>query len=1215
VTALADDLVLTDQQRAALESRERSVSLSAGAGCGKTFVLTERFLSHVDPRQFDAVADLQELVAITFTDAAAREMRERIRNRCFERLRNAPNPAEAAAWQRIMRTIDSARISTIHSFCTTLLRNHYVEAELDPQFRVLDAPDAELLRLQAVDRRLRRLLEQGDQRVVELSAALGLDRLRSYLIQWASDATIESAEKWATHGPAELTAHWREFFVNRVVPAAACELVQSDALQSLRDVADVSRAATDRLRDHLVQLAAQIEQLVESSARGASSVSAAQIATMCSKLRELARAQGVCTTNDWNDAADYEAYRDASKAVREAIERSVINKAGVADDISTEAAHMGLELLSLAADVSSAVADAKRAANQMEFDDLLICVHRLLTDPAHESVRRRVSSGVRLLMVDEFQDTDPRQVEIVKAFCGENWAERGLFIVGDYKQSIYRFRDAEPRVFAELSDHLGAQGRLSLTANFRSQPAIIDFVNAVFHDAFALPYEPLTTNRLQVSPTPAIEFLWSTDPEEKPADAAGRLRKRGHAYRSRQREARWIARRLRQLIDSREPIVVDKNDSSGAARPVELGDVAILLRSLSDVAVYEEALRECGLDYYLAGGHAFYAQQEIFDVLNLLRAVASRIDEISLAGALRSPMFSLTDAALFWMVETHGSLNAAMSAIDAPQELDEHERAKIVRAAATIRRLREMKDRVLVAELLSEALCLTAYDATLLAEFLGSRKLANIHKLLELARSLDRNSPGDLPSFITQLAEFVARAPKEPLAATQSQGDVIRIMTIHYAKGLEFPLVVLPDLQRPRHPGASEPQLHAELGPVLPGRNKTKSLGWELFRYIEDCEEREERTRLFYVACTRAADYLLLSSNVDDLDRPKGDWLNLLGRRFDLSSGDLTAPLPEAYMAPQIRVTRSEPAMDGPAESRRRVDLDQVVAETRELIASDTAPSCDGWEPLPVDIAARRRFSFSRLTGELAAAAPVSTTTSQESDEIVNAADSATAEEGRTARREFVVDVDARELGVLVHAALERIDFCSPSNVRQLCEFLAPQFTTTVQPEVGASIATEMLTHFLASPRAKQLRSARQMRREVEFLLPWPPKGASDGRYLHGFIDCLYQDESGQWRLLDYKTNHLDSSGVQTVAQQYEMQLFVYAQACEEALGQRPVECTIHFLRSGAEFQFGWDDAATARATQLASDAIRRATNPTEFGDRGAAVLDKWGRKSVKTPP
>jgi ATP-dependent helicase/nuclease subunit A len=529
-------------------------------------------------------------------------------------------------------------------------------------------------------------------------------------------------------------------------------------------------------------------------------------------------------------------------------------------------------------------------------------------------------------------------------------------------------------------------------------------------------------------------------------------------------------------VRSEAAIVVDH--ATGQPRPVRLGDVAILLRTLSDAQVYEEALREYGLDYYLAGGHAFYSQQEIYDVLNLLSAVASSIDEIALAGALRSPMFSLADETLYWLVQRYGSLNAALGG-QPPTELSPGEAAKVRRAAATIARLRVEKDRLLVADLLALALELTGYDATLLAEFLGPRKAANIEKLVEQARALDRTSPGDLQGFITQLSEFVLQAPKESLAATQTEGDGVRIMTIHYAKGLEFPVVVLPDLDRGRHGGAMRPVLDEALGPLVNvlGDDLDEprgSIGIDLYRFREDLEENEERKRLLYVACTRAADYLILSSSLADADKPKQDWLKLVNRTVGLADGQLRAPLPAGYAPPEVLITDERPPLEGDAAARTRGgDLARLVEKTRQLAAATPPALPTTCDRIAVDAGARRRFSFSQLTGRL-------TLDEDESPESAPAATAPPAEPAATSGPH----VDGRELGALVHAVLERIDVRRQEGVAELCQYLAPQFAV-VQPAEAAAAAATAVERFLRTPRAAVLAAASVVRREVEFMLPW----------------------------------------------------------------------------------------------------------------------------------
>jgi ATP-dependent helicase/nuclease subunit A len=1170
----------TEQQRA-ISTRDVSIALSAGAGCGKTSVLTERFISHLErvTPESDA-AELRQLIAITFTEAAAREMRSRIREACYQRLQAAASDEEQDHWLRLLREIDTARISTIHSFCASLLRAHSAEAGLDPTFGVLDQGDADVLQFHVIDDVLREQLTALDAETLDLAAAFGLSRLKQQIALLLNERHHDYFHHWQSATPDEMVDRWQAWHEREAFPNALREIAAAaptdEMLELLRDISPEKAGfaeACDVLLALLPKLAAA--QLTERD-----------LAT----VRDFARVQTICTVDDWPTAEAFNRYRDVCTRLRDLID--ALQARPIERQVAVEAAKLGLGLLRLTAKVVAGYTGRKAALGQLDFDDLLSKAYVLVIDPENARLRERLADDLRLLLVDEFQDTDQLQVNLVKAICGPGIDAGRLFFVGDFKQSIYRFRGAAPKVFRDLREQLGEQGRLPLNVNFRSQPAVLDFINALFVDAFGHDgqrYEPLSPSRTQITASSCVEFLWTLTPDKN-------THAKGAAEAARREEARAIARRLRALIDSqtREQPIVDRD--SGQPRSVQLGDVAILFRALSDVHLYEEALREYELPYYLVGGHAFYAQQEIYDVLNLLRAVASSADELSLAGALRSPLFSLQDETLFWLVETAGSLHEGLLAERPPAQLSPDECAKVAAAAETIRALRAMKDRVPIATLLGEALDRTGYDAVLLAEFLGDRKLANLQKLLERARAAD-SGVADLDGFVTQLAQFIARQPKEALAATLPEtADVIRLMTIHHAKGLEFPLVIVPDLDRPPHIATPSAALHPDLGPLVPWPNddhERVSTGMTLFAAIERHEELEERQRLFYVACTRAADYLILSSSLAAHEQPKSDWMKLLAGRFQLAGGELIGRLPPGYDRPQVRVT-SDPQTDrGRVGKPRGPDLLRLLAEARQLAADGggTIPLSAG--PVAVDAAARRRFSFSQLTGELIPDGASASQTDESSEFSASA-------------------VRGRDFGGLVHEVLARIEFGRKFDLAEWCRHLASQYVA-VDHETAGGRAVEMLERFVASPRGKKLARARSLHREVEFLLAWPPAGMGEveserapsislasgasaelrpqpprRHFFRGYIDCLYQDVDGGWHLVDFKTNLVSAADVPHVSRHYQLQLFVYAIAAERVLGESPVELVLHLLHPGAEQVFDWNSDVRSHAIDRIHQAITR---------------------------
>ncbi len=1141
--------VLTDQQRRAITTRDTSVALSAGAGCGKTFVLTERFLAQLAPDSFGRTR-LGQVVAITFTERAAREMRDRIRAACTERLLACPEE-QVNHWLELVREIDSARISTIHSFCGSLLRAHAVDAGLDPQFRVLDQAQAGTLLSELLDRQLRRRLTEQDNAVIELIVQFGLKGLHERIAVLLGRRQEIDWDKWLAEEPVELAARWEECFRTDVLPRIMRRIVDSEAAQTLLGICRDRPSSNSVMLDRFRLLLNRLPRLAENTDPAAD----------LKEIREAAMVQGGGGKKAWASDEIYQQFLKSAKALRDLIDKQK-KMVGFDAEQAAPSAEAALQLLTVTAEIAKAYEDQKQELGVLDFNDLLIRTRDLLVGPKRAALRRQLDSQIRLLLVDEFQDTDPLQVELVRALCDGDVTRDKLFFVGDYKQSIYRFRGARPQVFRQLREQAPERGRLPLTLNFRSQPAVLDFVNALFCEEFGPDYEPLRPHRPQVSPQPAIEFLWAESDGTESDDF-------GKTQRLRRLEADRIAQRIRVMLDSGEELVWDENAAeagSPAARAVRPGDVALLFRALSNVEIYEEALRRYGIDYYLVGGHAFYSQQEVFDLLNLLRAIDSPCDQISLAGVLRSPFFNLLDETLFHLAGHPDGLFAD----ELPAEITGQQRSRVEFAAGVLRELRAMKDRVPIAQLINEALERTGYDAILPAEFLGARKLANLQKLIEQARSFDRSGIFTLSDFIVQLSEFVARQPDEALAATHGEStDVVRLMTIHQSKGLEFPVVVVPDLDRRRRGSTATVAFTLQLGPMVK-LSESKS-GLDLYRLAESDEEDAELVRLLYVAVTRAADYLVLSAGVDEPGKVTGPWMELLGRRFDLLDGTTKDA---AVRAPRLR--RGAQTTAKPQAALRR-DLKKVIEQAGKMAAQGRGRVPKYIDPAPRDHAARRQYSFSRLTGEFHAV------------DTVPPADP--LEDGPPIQSQ---KIDPLKMGKLVHAVLEEIDFGNPAEIAETVRRCAGKQLIDADGDI-LDEPIDMVERFLASPRAAPIAAAKRVYPELEFLLAWPPDDKNhdrhdrDGRYIPGFIDCIYQDSDGRWRLVDYKTNRVDEGNVASVAKGYEMQMLLYALATERILGRGPVELALHFLRGGLEYTFPWDDDSRRRVIETVDRAINTA--------------------------
>lgn len=854
--------VHTPQQQNAIAARGVAIVLSSGAGCGKTSVLTARYLSHLER---DRVA-VHQLVAITFTDRAAREMRRRIRAAVEAKVTDTAD-AERDWWREQLRGLESAAVSTIHAFCAALLRRYALVAGLDPRFAVLEEVIAPNLRDDAVGSTLLNLLTDAGPEG---------DALRD-LVRWygwsatrqAVSTLIDGRDRiawpdWTGRSAEETVGRWADAFASEVWPAWVRHHTRpgsavTRALDALRSVTVPSNAMAERIGLVLSELPKL--------------ANAADPVAFLAPVIEAARVQGGGKASDWADAGEYALVRDTLSELRDVL-KSIQTAARLPEGLAA-AAEVGRQFLAVAAACDQAFAAEKRRRGYLDFEDLLVCARDLLRDRA--DVRRECQAQYRFLLVDELQDTDAVQMDLVELLCGTGLAKGKLFAVGDAKQSIYRFRGAVVELFDALRAKIPEPGRQSLSINFRSQPGILHFANALLCDDMP-GYEPLTAHVPAVNPGPCVEFLWS------PAA--------GTADMNRKSEAARIAGRIAAMVGDRELLATDRPAGQPPTlRPVRLGDIVILSRAMTNAATYETALRTAGLDYYLVGGRAFYAQQEVFDLLNLLKALDNPRDSLALVAALRSPFGCVSDEGLVYLCAHPGGPWAALHDPATRDALPRHDRSTTERVSRWFDDWRALKDRLPVARLLNRILDDCGYDAALMYEFLGDRKLANLWKLIDQARAFDAASTAGVSDFIRWLEHLVINQPREEQAATTPENaDVVRLMSIHQAKGLEFPVVILADFNA-KSGGHASPvaAFDAKLGCVVrpPAEDEPPPFAntQTLLNMREEIADWHEDLRTLYVACTRAMDYLVLSGSLDDPVRPANTAMRVLSQRFDVVSG------------------------------------------------------------------------------------------------------------------------------------------------------------------------------------------------------------------------------------------------------------------------------------------------------------------------------------------
>ncbi len=811
----------------------------------------------------------------------------------------------------------------------------------------------------------------------------------------------------------------------------------------------------------------------------------------------------------------------------------------------------------------------KQARSAVDFDDLELLAQRLLLE--REAVRAAWAERFELLMVDEFQDTNPRQLAILRALDREN-----LFTVGDELQSIYGFRHADVSLFRERRDQLQERGgSLPLTYNFRSRAELLDVVNAVFTERF--PNMPtLMAGRADASEhevQPAVELLLTdVDGWEEREALAERVSSGLPAAQAwRQAEARLLAQRVGELVQG------------GRARA---GEVVVLLRASGDLEVFERALQLVGLRTLAAVG-AFWGHQQIGDLVAYLRALANPLDEEALYGVLASPLGGCSRDCLALLARSaqasrDGVWETARRVGAEPADTDEalariapEDRAALAAIVGLLERERAGASRRTIAGLIERGIEASGYRAHVLGMDWGERRLANVHKLLRLAREFEASEGRDVRGFLDHVEYLQDAARIEPDAPVEgTEPDAVRLMTVHAAKGLEFPVVCVADLGR--QPNARMPDLLVDGSRVglrlmrLDGASSSPMLAYEELCAERRRREAEEEDRILYVAMTRARELLVLSASVSFARWPR--------------QGPGATPI--SWLAPAVSSELPELLAKGEVPP---VELAVGPAGTARVGLLLNAPGAPALEDLPTGEAAREptdggghgqsgggrtvqlgeRAAVERRPAATPAVAPVRISTLSYSsltelercgyryylERVLGIGEDRAAARGREGE-----GLEARARGTLVHRLMELLDFArlqppSPAEVGGRASELGLRVGPGEREELAGLIASSC-----GSSLAARIAAAKGLRREHPFAFSL---GANEP-LINGVIDLLALEPDGAGLVVDYKSDRVEATVdlEQLVEREYGVQRLLYALAVLRD-GAPAVEIVHWFLERG----------------------------------------------------
>ncbi len=1092
---------LTPDQERAVSVTGIDMCIRAGAGSGKTRVLIERAVRLLT-REDDPLR-LSEILAITFTEKAALEMKVRLADE-LEKHRG-PSARAKVQW---------AFVLTIHAFCARLLRENAVEAGVDPSFRVLD------------EERARALLTESQDEVAGAYAAErreDLDLLaRIYLKDPIADLSgLYATIRGAGLGPADVT-----------IPEPDIEEVRlhlGRAMAGLASLPELMGKTNERGRS-IAAAALEFLPGFEAALTGWPDYEAFE-----SLVAEFTRAVPLNIAK---------ALKEVLKPVRE--EHLPRARAALAALYTSPGLIVLREFLDA---LDRTYRHRKGEAGVLDFTDLEARAFALLAE--HPEVRDGIAGRFRQILVDEYQDVNPLQEKIIRLLRSPG----NHFAVGDVKQSIYGFRHAEPRLFKACAEESGEEGAVDLAVNFRSSPGLVEFTNHCFGTLFrtqslvdwramesGAEYEPAAA--------PEVEILLS------PGEGAADYRKH---------EARALAARIREMVRDETFTVRRGGDRQGER--ISYRDIAILFRTLRDLKLYERALEDQGVPCYVVKGGGYYQAREIVDLLDLLRIIRNPLDEIALAAVLRSPFAGLSDDALAVLAlarKRDGRMGDLLARDDAPPDLPVGDAENWARFVTLFRRLRDLAGRVPLRELLATALRESGYADAVWGFHGGRRHVANFRKALALAESFE--GVADLAGFVRALEEMKNREVRETEAPTGGEAeDVVRILTVHGAKGLEFPVVFLPDLNRKGPTGS--PPLSFERGMIavkaLSPSGETQLT--PAFRQAEEerkQREAEENLRVFYVAVTRAEEHLVLLAH--DLEGKPGGPSFWDALQTVLDTGGEEAPFGESGRV--ARVVRADARLEpGPRRvtlfSRHASNLaagvplgiegDAEAAWAAEMIGRVTRerPEEDGTcyqntiSELLLHSHCRRCYRDRIILG-------------------IPRTFEAPAGEDRP-ERAGDDELPATDWGIAVHEVL-RVYRPGKDDLAAVALRRTAALRPGGYPADFVETVVRMVRSFYESPVGIDVLAAdpATVRRETPFLVRW---GIADPHtpdlILRGQIDLLYPRPDGVLAVVDYKTGS-------SAAERYAIQLQAYARALTLFSEGRIGEAGIVFLADGKKARY-----------------------------------------------
>ncbi|MBQ3905233.1 MAG: helicase-exonuclease AddAB subunit AddA [Lachnospiraceae bacterium] len=1175
----------TTEQKQVIELRDCNILVSAAAGSGKTAVLTERIVNMICDEEHPV--DVDRLLVVTFTAAAASEMRERIGNKLSDRLNEHP---ENERLQRQATLLHSAQITTIDSFCLFLLKNHFNEIGLDPAFRVADEREIKLLQQEALSELLEERFEEGRPAFLDCVEALcpkGKEKtLEEHVLSlsryaasfpWPKEWLRLRMQDYAQRNEGDFTRTelWKYLlhYVKGVLAGCQQKMDQAIAVTLLPDG---PHFYGELLENEKSQMASVVDKLGE--AKDLMSLSGLVTSVTFEKLPGV---KDPSVDPDKRKLA--QEIRNGVKKVLDDLEEQffsadyslVMQRTKGSEPIANE-------LLQLVIDFDKRMRDKKTEKKIIDFSDMEHFALDILLRREGESivptqVAKQYREYFQEVLIDEYQDSNLVQEYLLSAVSGEEDGRYDRFMVGDVKQSIYHFRLARPELFLEkygTYQKTGPLRRIDLSKNFRSRGTVIETVNHVFERTMSAEVGGIVYDDDAALHAGAVypeaeglesELLIVQDPGA------------GSGLDAKQAEARAVARRISEL--RRNGKVYDAQAKE--MREVKYRDIVILLRSLSSGwgDAYKAELEAKGIPAYVTSKTGYFTATEVQAVLNFLRVIDNPLQDIPMFGVLRSFFGGFTE-------EEIAKLRGEKKDQTLYECLLEAEDEKVTAFLQRLQGFREMTSILPIRALLEKILWEYDYLNYVTALPSGSKRRANLEMLLVKASDFEKTSFYGLFHFLRYI-EMLEKYDEDYGEADtlDENADVVRIMSIHKSKGLEFPVTIVSGLSKGFNMKDVNKSVitEADLGIGLDFVDPVRRVRYKMLQKNIIAKKLREDTlaeelRLLYVALTRAKEKLILTGTVSEPEKFLAESELLSGKTERLSYLEfMKATCMMDFLKPILLQTGLEISVIPAAELLGAETEEQLTFELSKGALEHAKEKAD--EVLLADL--RERFTYEYPHAKLQDLYTKTTVSelkiaamSEKDEAAYHAFEDTVAEPYVPEFRRQEESVTGTVRGNAYHRVMELMDFTLRNDeagmaqaVRELLQKLSEEHR--LSEEYRNAVRVDKICQFLKSGLGERIMKAQQagkLFREQPFVLSLPATRlredfpGEESVLIQGIIDVYFEEEDGLV-LLDYKTDAVPD--LEMLWQRYETQLDYYQEALERLTGKKVKERILYSFHLG----------------------------------------------------